>query len=135
MKTTMFKKGTSDYIKRRIVTIQGKDNYDTNDFQQSLQARFGGDIFGGSQNRTFLPIEAFDPMLDIEKPLEAIQKYKDHSTGQTIGLSKWNFPNGEAELRKCVVNGFIPNKDLYEITWVHNQAIKKRVSRFNLIFE
>lgn len=38
-----------------------------------------------------------------------IQKYQDTATGVTIGLSKWNFPSGEAELRECFVDKFIKN--------------------------
>ena len=38
-------------------------------------------MFGGSRDRIFLPIEAFDPMLDIEVPSETMEKYKDHATG------------------------------------------------------
>ena len=85
-----------------------------------MEERFGGDMFGGARDRIFLPIEAFDPMLDIEVPSETMEKYKDHATGQTIGLSKWNFPNGEAELRRCIVDRFLSEKDLYEIRWLHN---------------
>lgn len=53
----------------------------------------------------------------------------------TLAFSKWNYPNGEAELRQCIVETYIKEKDLYEINWTHNTAIKKRVSRFNLIFD
>ena len=61
---------------------------------------------GDSQDRTFLPIEAFDPLLDFEVPQEVIEKYRG-ADGVTIGLSKWNFPSGEAELRECIVDGFL----------------------------
>lgn len=50
-------------------------------------------------------------------------------------MTKWNFPNGDAELRRCIVEEFLETKDLYEVRWLHNKNIKKRVSRFNLIFE
>jgi hypothetical protein len=53
----------------------------------------------------------------------------------TFAFSKWNYPNGEAELRKCIVTDYLKALDLYEIVWVHNRTIKKRVSRFNLIFD
>lgn len=62
-------------------------------------------------------------------------EFSDPQTGETIGLTKWNFPSGEAELRECYVDGFIKKQDLYEIRWKHNPEIKKRVSRFNLIFK
>jgi hypothetical protein len=52
-----------------------------------------------------------------------------------MALSKWNYPNGEAELRKCIVTNYIKKSDLYEIIWVQNTGIKKKVSRFNLIFD
>jgi len=64
-----------------------------------------------------------------------IEKYREESTGQTIGFSKWNFPSGEAELRECIVFGYIKKQDLYEIRWCHNPEIQKKVSRFNLIFK
>lgn len=64
-----------------------------------------------------------------------ILQYEDAETGETIGLTKWNFPSGKAELRECIVDGFIKTEDLYEIRWSHNRDIKKKVSRFNLIFK
>ena len=33
------------------------------------------------------------------------------------------------------VNDYIKKSDLYEIIWVQNTNIKKKVSRFNLIFD
>ena len=68
-------------------------------------------------------------------PEDVITQYADPATGEPIGLSKWNFPSGEAELRECLVDGFIKNQDLYEIRWCHNREIRKKVSRFNLIFK
>ena len=64
-----------------------------------------------------------------------IRRYEDPATGKTIGLSKWNFPNGDAELRECFVNCYINKLDLYEIKWCHSREIAKKVSRFNLIFK
>jgi hypothetical protein len=49
-------------------------------------------------------------------------------------MSKWNYPNGEAELRECIVENYINNDDAFLITWVHNRKLQKRVNRFNLIF-
>lgn len=83
----------------------------------------------------FLPVEAFDPLLDVEEPLTLIERYRDPATGITLAYSKWNYPNGEAELRKCIVENYIKKSDLYEIIWVQNTSIRKRVSRFNLIFD
>ena len=100
-----------------------------------MEARFKTNVLGDADDRTFLPIESFDPLLDIEVPREVIENFKDQATGETIGLTKWNFPNGDAELRQCIVDTFIENRDLYEVRWLHNKSIKKRVSRFNLIFE
>ena len=131
----MFKKGTSDFINRQIRDKNKASEYTTNDHIKNLEEKFKTDVLGDSSDRTFLPIESFDPLLDIEIPKQAIKKYKDFATGQTIGLTKWNFPNGDAELRRCVVEDFIETKDLYEVRWLHNPNIKKRVSRFNLIFE
>jgi hypothetical protein len=102
--SSMFKKGTADFIKRKIVDKESQSaDYNTNDHQKSLEDRFKTDVLGDSSDRTFLPIESFDPLLDIEVPREAIEKYKDPATGETIGLTKWNFPNGDAELRRCLV--------------------------------
>ena len=78
---------------------------ETGDFQKSLEKRFSSQVQGDSKDRTFLPIEAFDPLLDIEVPQDVIKQYEDPATGQTIGLSKWNFPSGEAELRECMPLG------------------------------
>ena len=68
-------------------------------------------------------------------PDKVIEQYKDEASGQTIGLSKWNFPSGDAELRECIVYGYVKKQDLYEIRWCHNPEIQKKVSRFNLIFK
>lgn len=108
--SSIFKKGTSDFIKRKILTNLGQKNYETGAYQKSLERRFGTDgAPGNKRNRTFLPIEAFDPLLDIEVPEMVIEQYKDTATGVTIGLSKWNFPSGEAELRECFVDKFLKN--------------------------
>ena len=133
--SSIFRKGTSDFLKRQIMQSIGKQAYETGQFQRSLEKRFGTKVEGDSRDRTFLPIEAFDPMLDIEKPLELIKFYADPATGKTIGLSKWNFPNGDAELRECFVDKYITKTDLFEIRWCHNIEITKKVSRFNLIFK
>ena len=133
--SSMFKKGTSEFLNRKIRERETANEFSKVDFQKSLEKQFKTDVLGDGSDRTFLPIEAFDPLLDIEVPREVIRKYRDLATGETIGLSKWNFPNGDAELRKCIVENFIDNKDLYEVRWCHNRSIKKSVSRFNLIFE
>lgn len=57
--------------------------------------------------KKFLPIEAFDPMLDVENPARIIEDYRDESTGLTLAVSKWNYPNGDAELRQCIVQQYI----------------------------
>ena len=105
--SSIFKKGTSDFIKRKILNNIGKKTYETGEFQKSIEKRFGTEATGDARDRTFLPIEAFDPLLDIEVAEEVIEHYRDPATGETIGLSKWNFPSGEAELRECIVAGFI----------------------------
>ena len=109
--SSVFKKGTSDFIKRKIEASNqgGKHDYETGQFQKAIEKRFGTEIQGDSRDRTFLPVEAFDPLLDIEVPEDVIEQYRDPATGQTIGLSKWNFPSGKAELRECFVDGFIKN--------------------------
>ena len=132
--SSAFKKGTADFIRRKIDTETGNDNYNSKAYEKSLADRFG-QALGDSAERRFLPVEAFDPLLDLEEPTQAIQHFADPATGQTIGLSKWNFPNGDAELRECIVERFDGAKDTYEIRWLHNPELKKRVSRFNLIFK
>ena len=133
--SSMFKKGTSEFLNRKIRERDSANEFSKADFQKSLEKQFKTDVLGDSGDRTFLPIEAFDPLLGIEVPTEVIKKYRDLATGETIGLSKWNFPNGDAELRRCVIENFLDTKDLYEVRWCHNRSIKKSVSRFNLIFE
>lgn len=84
--------------------------------------------------KKFLPIDAYDPLMDIEDPIEAIDIYKDHSAGKTLAKSKWFFPNGDSEMRECEVLRYLSEEELYEIKWLINGTIKK-VSRFNLIFD
>jgi hypothetical protein len=57
--------------------------------------------------RMFLPIEAFDPLLDVEDPLKILDDYKDGVDDLTYALSKWNFPNGDADLRRCIVSQYL----------------------------
>lgn len=75
--SSMFKKGTSEYIRRKLLSTIDKQGYETGEFQKSLEKRFGTKIEGDSRDRTFLPIEAFDPLLDIENPEEVIRQYQD----------------------------------------------------------
>jgi hypothetical protein len=86
-------------------------------------------------DKKFLPIEAFDPLVGIEDPSELIAKYRDPTTGATIALSKWNYANGAAELRKCKVLQYLQKEDLFEVSWCHKPSSSKKVARFNLIFE
>jgi hypothetical protein len=86
-------------------------------------------------DKKFLPIEAFDPCGGIEDPKELISKYREPATGVTIAFSKWNYANGTAELRKCTVLSYLVKEDLFEVSWCHKPSSRKRVSRFNLIFE
>lgn len=72
-----------------------------------------------------MPVEVFDPLLGIEDPIEVIKQYRDQATGITLGLSKWNYSNGDAEFRTCIVEQYIKQLDLYEIVWLHNPSIKK----------
>ena len=105
--SSVFKKGTSDFIKRKILQNLGQKSYETGAYQKQLERRFAADTPSEKRNRTFLPIEAFDPLLDIEVPEAVIEQYRDPATGVTIGLSKWNFPGGQAELRECYVDSYI----------------------------
>jgi hypothetical protein len=52
-----------------------------------------------------LPIEIYDPMIDLEDPHQVLNDYKD-SQGKVMGTSKWFFPNGEFEMRECEVIGY-----------------------------
>ena len=73
--SSVFKKGTSDFLKRKIMSTIGRQAYETGDFKKSLEKRFGTKVQGDSRDRTFLPIEAFDPLLDIEVPSEVIEHF------------------------------------------------------------
>jgi hypothetical protein len=92
--------------------------------------------------RTFLPIDAYDPLLDEENPHALINSYRDPATGLTLGLSKWFFsgPSFDSEqnalgyeMRKCEVVRYIDSEELYEMRWLCNGQYKK-VVRFNLVF-
>ena len=83
--------------------------------------------------KKFLPIDAYDPMMDIEDPEEAIEQYRDQQTEKTLAKSKWFFSNGDSEMRECEVLRYLHDEELYEIRWLINDTTKK-VSRFNLIF-
>ena len=41
--SAIFKKGTSDFLKRKILTRAGKQAYETREFQKSLEKRFGAE--------------------------------------------------------------------------------------------
>ena len=73
-------------------------------------------------------------MIGVEDPSKCIENFRDPASNLTIAVSKWNYPNGEAELRECIVDKYIGNDDVFLITWVHNRKLQKRVNRFNLIF-
>lgn len=85
-------------------------------------------------NKKFLPIDAYDPMIDTEDPIAIIDEYRDPVSGKTLAKSKWFFANGDSEMRDCEVLRYLPKEEFYEIKWLVNDGIKK-VSRFNLIFE
>ena len=88
--------------------------------KRSTQHHIEPEVEEPQSNRMFLPVEAFDPLLDVEEPFETIDRFRNPATGMTIGFSKWNYPNGDAELRKCIVESYIKERDLYEIIWLHN---------------
>ena len=87
-----------------------------------------------SRRERFLPLELFDPYPDQD--LETIQlRFSDPTDDKCYAYSKWLLPSGqEPELRRCEVLEFEPEKELFVIRWLHNEQ-RKRVSRFNLIFE
>ena len=65
----MFKKGTSEFINRKIRDKEKVvSDYTSLDHAKSLEDRFKTDVLGNNEDRTFLPIESFDPLLDIEVP-------------------------------------------------------------------
>lgn len=79
--------------------------------------------------KTFLPIDAYDPMLDEEDPHDLIRKYKDPATGLTLGLSKWFF-SGQGydadqnvsgyEMRQVEVVRYLDSEEMYEVRWLCN---------------
>ena len=73
--------------------------------------------------RKFLPVETFDPLMGIEDPYEVIETYRDQKTRQTIGLTKWNYPNGEVKLREVIVDSFNPKDEMYSCRWLHNPSL------------
>ena len=101
-----------------------------------------------SHRKNYLPIDAYDPLLDEENPHQLIQQYRDKDTGLTLGLSKWffsqanilpqyeisdNLVDNRFEMRQCEVIRYIDKEELYEVRWLCNGSFKK-VVRFNLIF-
>ncbi len=79
--------------------------------------------------KTFLPIDAYDPMLDEEDPHSLIKAYRDPATGLTLGLSKWFFSGAGYdmeqtaagyEMRQCEVVRYLDSEELYEIRWLCN---------------
>jgi hypothetical protein len=96
-----------------------------------------------NSKKRYLPIDAYDPLLDEEDSDKIIEDYRDPETGYTLAQSKWFFSaaniidTGEKdnhfEMRQCQVIRYIKSEELYEVRWLCNGAVKK-VSRFNLIF-
>ena len=80
-----------------------------------------------------MPIDAYDPLIDTEDPIEIIEEYRDPMTHRTLAKSKWFFANGESEFKECEVIRYLPDEELYEVMWLSNASTKK-VSRFNLVF-
>jgi hypothetical protein len=58
-------------------------------------------------NKKFLPIDAYDPLIDTEDPQEIIERYRDPVTGQTLARSKWFFATGESEMKECEVISYL----------------------------
>lgn len=48
--------------------------------------------------------------------------------------SKWFFPNGEHEVKPCIVTDYNKEEERFEIQWAHSGATKL-ASRFNTIFD
>jgi hypothetical protein len=44
--SSIFKKGTAEFLKRKILSTIGKEAYETGEFQKSLEKRFGTDTQG-----------------------------------------------------------------------------------------
>ncbi len=42
-----------------------------------------------NSKKRYLPIDAYDPLLDEEDPNQLIENYKDPETGCTLAKSKW----------------------------------------------
>lgn len=88
---------------------------------------------GRIARKKFLPIDAYDPLIDTEDPVQIIHDYRDHLTRKTFAKSRWFYANGESELKQCEVLRYLQEEELYEVKWLSNDTTKK-VSRFNLIF-
>jgi len=82
--SAVFKKGGSEYFKKKLgselMTSEFREKMlaECNLSKKSLPSQGGS---GPNPNRKFLPIEAFDPLLDIEIPNTLIAKYRDEATG------------------------------------------------------
>lgn len=53
--------------------------------------------------KKFLPIDAYDPLIDTEDPIKIIEDYRDPYSHRTLAKSKWFYANGEYEYKECEV--------------------------------
>lgn len=51
--------------------------------------------------KKFLPIDAYDPLIDSEDPYKIILDYRDPESGLTFAKSRWFYANGESEFKEC----------------------------------
>ena len=68
--------------------------------------------------KKFLPIDAYDPLIDTENPHQVISDYADPETGLTFAKSKWFYANGESEFKMCQVLRYLDIEELYEVMWL-----------------
>lgn len=81
---------------------------------------------------SFLPLEYYDVFEDLT-PEELLQKYFDDSTNKVIGYSKWFRNDGTYEWKRCEVETFDYEKELYKIIWNDSRKVKN-VSRYQMQF-
>ena len=80
----------------------------------------------------FLPIEMYDPMLNIEDAGQLFREL-ERAGKRVVGFSKWFFPDGSYEWKQCTVLNYLEDVDRFEIAWMSGRT--KTVSRLNLRFQ
>ena len=84
---------------------------------------------GRTDNTKFLPLEMYNPHADENSPQEFIEAIRKKH-GEAVAYSKWFYPNGTYEWKKCRILGFDSRIDRFSIQW--ENGTKKHASRINI---